>query len=169
MTQRKPQGMTFETWVEQQIRRAADEGAFEGLSLAGKPLPRRDREKSSYEWALEWARREEDDVAAMLPTGLALRKEREQLPGLIAQQTSEVAVRALVQAHNERVDQYYRRPVEGVWVPVGMADVEEVVAEWRRARPPTVPAPLPEPTAPRPSGRRWWGRRRAFFRAGRTR
>ena len=37
MTQRKPQGMTFETWVEQQIRRAADEGAFEGLSLTGKP------------------------------------------------------------------------------------------------------------------------------------
>ena len=114
MTERKPQGMTFETWVEQQIRRAHEEGAFEGLSLTGKPLPRRAREKTSYEWALEWARREEADVAAMLPTGLALRKEREELPALIAQQSSEVAVRALVQAHNERVDQYYRRPVDGV-------------------------------------------------------
>ncbi len=119
MTERKPQGMTFETWVEQQIRRAADEGAFEGLSLAGKPLPRRDREKSSYEWALEWARREEGEVGAMLPTGLALRKEREELPALIARQTSEDAVRALVVAHVERVDQYYRQPVDGVWVPVG--------------------------------------------------
>ena len=69
MTERKPEGMSFETWVEQQIRRAHDEGAFEGLSMAGKPLPRRDREKSSYEWALEWARREEADVGAMLPTG----------------------------------------------------------------------------------------------------
>ena len=161
MTQRKPTGMSFETWVEQQIRRARDDGAFDGLSLTGKPLPRRDREKSSFEWALEWAAREEADVAAMLPTGLALRKEREELPALIARQTSEVAVRALVQAHNERVDQYYRRPVEGVWVPVGMADVEEVVADWRRTHPVAAAAPPPAaPPAP-PSRRRGWWRRRA--------
>jgi hypothetical protein len=158
MTQRKPQGMSFETWVEQQIRRAGDEGAFEGLSLTGKPLPRRDREKTSYEWALEWARREEADVGAMLPTGLALRREREELPALIARQTSEIAVRALVEAHNARVDQYYRRPVEGVWVPVGMADVEEMVAEWRRTRP-APPPELPPPAAPTARRRGWWRRR----------
>ncbi|WP_222268141.1 J-domain-containing protein [Modestobacter marinus] len=160
MTQRKPTGMTFETWVEQRIRRARDDGAFEGLSLAGKPLPRLDREKSSFEWALEWAAREEADVTAMLPTGLALRKEREELPALIARQTSEIAVRALVEAHNARVDQYYRRPVEGVWVPVGMADVEEMVARWREDRPapPAVAAPPPAPSVAR---RRWWARRRA--------
>ncbi len=159
MTQRKPPGMTFETWVEQQIRRAEEQGAFEGLSLAGKPLPRLDREKTSLEWALEWAAREEADVTAMLPTGLALRKEREELPALIARQTSEVAVRALVAAHNARVDQYYRRPVEGVWVPVGMADVEELVARWREDRP-ALPAAAPPPPAPPVVRRRWWSRRR---------
>jgi len=159
MTQRKPTGVSFETWVEQQIRRAEEDGAFQGLSLTGKPLPRRDREKSSFEWALEWAAREEADVAAMLPTGLALRKEREELPALLARQTAEVAVRALVEAHNARVDQYYRRPVEGVWVPVGMADVAELVDRWRAARPttPAVAAPSPPPPAAR---RRWWSRRR---------
>jgi DnaJ-like protein len=160
MTERKPSGMSFETWVEQQIRRAQDEGAFEGLSLAGRPLPRREREKSSYEWALEWARREEADVAGMLPSGLALRKEREELPALIARQTSEVAVRALVEAHNARVDEYYRRPVEGVWVPVGMADVEAVVAEWRRTRPAQPPAPAVPPAVPPPPRRRRWLRLR---------
>ena len=159
MTERKPAGMSFETWVEQQIRRAQDEGAFEGLSLAGRPLPRRDREKSSYEWALEWARREEADVAGMLPSGLALRKEREELPALIARQTSEVAVRALVEAHNARVDQYYRRPVEGVWVPVGMADVDAMVDQWRRMRPVPQPTPAVPPATP-PSGRRRWLRPR---------
>jgi hypothetical protein len=159
MTERKPQGMSFESWVEQQIRRAHDQGAFEGLSLTGKPLPRRDREKSSYVWALVWARREEGDVGAMLPTGLALRKEREELPALIARQTSEDAVRALVETHNARVDQYYRRPVEGVWVPVGMADVEETVAEWRRNRP--APDPDQSPPPPVPAARRRWWRRRA--------
>ena len=161
MTERKPEGMSFETWVEQQIRRAHDEGAFEGLSMAGKPLPRRDREKSSYEWALEWARREEADVGAMLPTGLALRREREELPALVARQTSEDAVRALVETHNERVDQYYRRPVEGVWVPVGMADVDAVLEEWRRSRP-LVPVAPPTPPTPGPPARRrgWWRRGR---------
>ena len=158
MTQRKPTGVSFETWVEQQIRRAEEDGAFEGLSLAGKPLPRRDREKSSFEWALEWAAREEADVAAMLPTGLALRKEREELPALLARQTSEAAVRALVEAHNARVDQYYRRPVEGVWVPVGMADLDVELAAWRANRPAVEPAPAPAADAP--TRRRRWLRRR---------
>jgi hypothetical protein len=157
MTERKPPGMSFETWVDSQITRAREEGAFEGLDGAGKPLPRRVREQTSYDWALEWAKRENADVAGMLPTGLALRKEREELPARVARQTSEAAVRDLVAAHNARVDQYYRRPVEGVWVPVGMADVEDVLDEWRRTR----PAPAPEPPAevPQPTRRRGWWRR----------
>jgi hypothetical protein len=157
MTQRKPAGMSFETWIDDQITRAREDGAFDGLDGAGKPLPRRAREQTSYDWALEWAKRENADVVGMLPTGLALRKEREELPALVARQTSEDAVRALVEAHNARVDQYYRRPVEGVWVPVGMADPDEVVEEWRRARPPTPPEP---PVAPAPPSRRraWWRR-----------
>ncbi|MCZ2822863.1 MULTISPECIES: DnaJ family domain-containing protein [unclassified Modestobacter] len=57
MTERKPEGMSFETWVEHQISQARERGDLEGLAGAGKPLPRRDREKTTYEWALEWARR----------------------------------------------------------------------------------------------------------------
>jgi len=158
MTERKPDGMSFQTWVDEQIARAQREGAFDGLDGAGKPLPRRDRDKTSYEWALEWARREEADVAAMMPTGLALRKEREELPARVARQPTEELARAVVEAHNARVDQYYRRPVEGPWIPVGMPDVEELVAEWRRTRPPVVPEP--PATAPAPSRRRAWWRRR---------
>ncbi|MGY5882981.1 DnaJ family domain-containing protein [Modestobacter lacusdianchii] len=158
MTERKPEGMTFESWVEHQIVQARERGDLEGLAGAGKPLPRRDREKSSYEWALEWAKREEADVAAMLPTGLALRKEREELPARVARQPTEELARAVVEAHVARVDQYYRRPVEGPWVPVGMPDVEEVVAEWRRTRPAVVPEPVAPALAP---PRRRWLRRRA--------
>ena len=159
MTQRKPPGMSFETWVDSQIARAREDGAFDGLAGAGKPLPRRVREQTSYDWALEWAKRENADVVGMLPAGLALRKEREELPALVARQTSEAAVIALVAAHNARVDQYYRQPVDGVWVPVGMADVDEVLDAWRRSRPPVPPAPLPLPeTVSRRRG--WWRRRR---------
>jgi hypothetical protein len=158
MTQRKPAGMSFETWIDSQIARAREEGAFDGLDGAGKPLPRRAREQTSYDWALEWAKRENADVAGMLPSGLALRKEREELPALVARQTSEAAVRAVVGAHVARVDRYYRQPVEGPWVPVGMPDVEEMVAEWHRTRP--APPPVgPAPSPVRAVRRRWWRRR----------
>jgi Domain of unknown function (DUF1992) len=158
MTERKPAGMSFETWIESQINRARDEGAFDDLDGAGKPLPRRTREETAYDWALAWAKRENADVAGMLPTGLALRKEREELPGVVARLPTEAGVRAVVEAHNARVDQYYRRPAENPWVPVGMADVEEVVAEWRRTRP-VVRQQDPAPPPPSPRRRRWLRRR----------
>ncbi|WP_249523031.1 DnaJ family domain-containing protein [Modestobacter marinus] len=159
MTERKPQGVSFESWVEHQIVQARERGDLEGLSGAGTPLPRRDREKSTYEWALEWARREEADVAAMLPTGLALRKEREELPARVARQPTEELARAVVEAHVARVDRYYRQPVEGPWIPVGMPDVQEMVAQWRLDRPPALPAP--ELPVPSPRRRRWLRRRAA--------
>jgi hypothetical protein len=154
--------MSFETWVESQIARAQEQGAFDRLAGAGKPLPRRDREETSYDWARSWAARENADVAGMLPTGLVLRKEREELPGVVARQPSEAAARAVVEAHNARVDRFYRRPQEGPFIPVGMADVDEMVAEWRRTRPVAAQAP-PEPPAPEGVARRRrrWLRRRA--------
>ena len=161
MTERKPDGMSFRTWVDEQIARAQRDGAFDGLDGAGKPLPRRDREKTSYEWALEWARREEADVAAMMPTGLALRKEREDLPALVARQPTEERARAVVEAHNARVDQYYRRPVEGPWIPVGMADPDVELARWRELHPVVDAPPEPVVELPEPARRRGWWRRRA--------
>ena len=67
MTERKPPGMTFETWIDHQITQAQERGAFEGLEGVGRPLPQRVREQTSYEWALEWARRRHGAITA-LPT-----------------------------------------------------------------------------------------------------
>jgi hypothetical protein len=159
MTERKPTGMSFETWIDNQIARAREDGAFDGLDGAGKPLPRRAREQTSYDWALEWAKRENADVIGMLPSGLALRKQREELPALVARQPTEELARAVVEAHVAQVDQYYRRPVDGPWVPVGMPDVEEMLVEWRRIHPAVEPgrrAPTPAP----PRRRSWWRRTR---------
>jgi DnaJ homologue, subfamily C, member 28, conserved domain len=39
VTERKPAGVRFETWVERQIRDAQERGEFENLPGAGKPLP----------------------------------------------------------------------------------------------------------------------------------
>jgi DnaJ homologue, subfamily C, member 28, conserved domain len=158
MTERKPPGMSFETWVDQQINQARSRGAFDGLAGAGRPLPRRAREQTSYDWALEWARRENGGVVeGMLPPGLALRKERDELPGVVQRLPSEAAVRELVAAFNARVEALWRRPMDPPDVVAGLADLDALLAHWRANRPPP-PAVVPEPPAP---PRRRWFRRRA--------
>ena len=160
MTQRKPPGMSFETWVDQQITQAQARGEFDGLAGAGKPLPKWSPDEGAYEWVVAKARKENLDVFGMLPPGLALRKEREDLPGRAAVLPSEAAVRALGEDFNERVQAFWRRPQESRWSPVpGLADVEDLVAAWLRTR----PEPAPEPAAVPPSTpprRRWWRRPR---------
>jgi hypothetical protein len=159
MTERKPLGMSFETWVDSQISRARDRGEFDDLAGAGKPLPRRTAEESAYAWVLAKARQENIDVLGMLPPALALRKEREDLPRRVVGLPSEAAVRALVGDFNERVELFWRQPQEGPAVPVGLADVETLVAVWLMGRPePAVVLPPVPPPAPR--------RRFRLFRRG---
>jgi len=51
MTERKPPGVSWESWFEEQIRQAQEGGAFENLPGAGKPLP--DLEESSGRRAMK--------------------------------------------------------------------------------------------------------------------
>jgi hypothetical protein len=154
MTERKPPGMSFETWVESQIARGVERGDFLGLEGAGKPLPRRSAADDAHEWVVQKARREGLDVGAMLPPGLALRRERDELPARAARLRTEAEVRALAEDYNARVQAFWRRPQESRWSPVpGLADVEALVAGWE-------PPPVPPPPAPAPARRRsrWWRR-----------
>jgi hypothetical protein len=158
MTERKPPGVSFETWVERQISKAQEAGSFDNLPGAGKPLPRRSDDDSVYEWVIAKARKENIDLFGMLPPGLALRKEREDLPQRAAALPSEAAVRALAEDFNARVAAHWRRPALRADVVPGMADVDEIVADWLRNRPPAEPVPAPPPR------RRWLDRWRSARR-----
>ena len=160
MTERKPPGMSFETWVDTQISQGLARGEFDGLEGAGKPLSRAALDETGYEWVVAKARRENLDLLGMLPPGLALRKERDDLPRRAEALPSEAAVRALAKDYDDRVRAFWRRPQESRWSPVpGLCDVEALVAGWRQSR----PAPEP-PTPPRavPQTLPWWRR----FRRG---
>jgi hypothetical protein len=160
MTERKPPGMSFETWVGNQISRSIARGDFERLPGAGRPLPGLDREETAYDWAVAKARREGVDTAAMLPPGLALRRERDELPDRAARLASEAEVRALAEDYNARVAAFWRRPQESRWSPVpGLADVEALVSGWHRHRPPE-PPPAPRVETAPPRRRLPWLRRR---------
>lgn len=158
MTERKPVGMPFETWVERQIAQAQARGAFDNLPGAGKPLPRRSEDEAVYEWVVAKARKENIDLFGMLPPGLALRKEREDLPHRADALPSEAAVRALAEDFNGRVAQQWRRPQLRADVVPGMADVDELVAGWLRTRPAAEPVSSPLLPPPR---RRWLDRWRS--------
>ncbi|MBK1782717.1 J-domain-containing protein [Prauserella cavernicola] len=156
MTERKPPGVDFESWVEKQIREAQERGEFEDLPGAGKPLPGRDRPVEEQWWLRDYLRREGLPADALLPTPLQLRKEVEQLPDTVASLASETAVRDTISALNRRIANWLRSgtgPRVHV-VPVDDAAADELVETWRRARAEhSAPAP-----AERAERRRWWRR-----------
>jgi DnaJ-like protein len=158
MTERKPPGMSFETWVDRQITQAQERGAFDGLAAAGKPLPDLDRDETSHDWALKWARRQQEDVTGMLPPALALRRERDRMPDVVPELPSEAAVRALAEDYNDRVRAFWRRPQEGPPVVPGLADADALVRLWHATRPPPLPAPAIMAPEPRRRRRRWFRR-----------
>lgn len=78
MTERKPPGMSFTSWIDQQVNEAAERGAFDDLPGAGKPLSRQG-EFDGQTWLREYVRREGGSPQDCLPTPLRLRKEIERL------------------------------------------------------------------------------------------
>ena len=134
MTERKPSGVSFEGWIEYQIRRGQEAGAFDNLAGAGKPLPGIDRPRGELDWVANYARRENLDVLPMLPPSLALAKELEDLPEKLAREHSETRVRAIVEDLNARIREAHRRPQVGPPLWAMPVDVERVVSQWRERR-----------------------------------
>ena len=164
MSERKPAGETFESWVEKQVREAVERGEFDGLPGAGKPIRGLDQPFSGEEWAARLARREGLDLAAMLPPHLAFRRERAALEAEVPELASEAHVREVVADFNARLLAEYRRPQLGTPLATPLLDEEESVAAWAAAHPEPPRPPEPEPPpAPRSRWRRWWplGRGRA--------
>jgi hypothetical protein len=158
MTERKPPGVSFENWVDQQIRESMDKGGFENLPGAGKPI--KDLETPYDElWVKRKLKAEGVPTDELLPTPLKLRKEIEELPARVAKLHGERSVRELVKDLNERIHDWIRLPLGGPPVHVTPIDVEEVVARWRQDRAARAAATTETAAlASKPPRRRWWHR-----------
>ena len=171
MTERKPQGMSFTSWIDQQIADAERRGVFDNLPGAGKPLPDRGDEDFGQSWLRQWVQREGVPVDEMLPPPLRLRKKRELLARRAPGMRSEQDVRDAVAALNQEIMEWRRIPV-GPPIFVPLVDEDAMVGLWRDAYP---AAPPPgEATDAAPAGRTsdgpdagpgrsrgpWWRRRR---------
>lgn len=130
VTDRKPPGVSFETWVEKQIRESQERGDFENLPGTGKPLPKRGGD--ALDWVAQKLREENVDVTGLLPPSLAIPKEIEQLPTRLAKERSEARVREIVEDLNARIRATHAAPQVGPPLRARPLDVDEVVATWRR-------------------------------------
>jgi Domain of unknown function (DUF1992) len=119
----------YESRIDRAIREAQERGEFDDLPGLGKRLPDDYAEYDEQWWIRGLAKRE--SLVAALPPALALRREVEDLPAVVAKKSSEAAVRATVVDLNERILRARRGPVDGPPVSMNTVDVEHVVRLWR--------------------------------------
>jgi hypothetical protein len=160
MTERKPPGIAFESWIDKQIREAQDRGEFDDLPGAGKPIPGQGEPDNEFWWVKEYIRREGLSTEALLPTPLRLRKEIERLPETVDGLRTEQAVRDVVSKLNLRIVDWLRTP-SGPQVHVAPVNADDVVQQWRATRhvaaQPATAAVSNDEKPPKPA--RWWRRR----------
>src|SRR4051794_9290286 len=99
MASRKPPGVGWESWVDQQIREAQERGEFDDLPGHGKPLPDVDLARDEMWWVRKKLQREN---VSYTPPAFALRVEVDEARKSIAEASTEAQVRDLVAAINER-------------------------------------------------------------------
>jgi hypothetical protein len=132
MTERKPLGTSWETWIEARIRVAIEKGVFDNLPGTGKPLPHLGQEYDPLWWVKQLVQREQ---ISMLPPALELLRKVEKELATIEKLDDEATVRRRVAALNVEIAKVNATVVEGPPTRLGTLDVDQVVARWRRTRP----------------------------------
>lgn len=135
MTQRKPPQLSFETWIDHQIRDAEQRGLFEQLPGAGKPQANLAEAEDPMWWAKQLLRRED---VSILPPAIEVRVRAHKLREVLADFPSERALREAAEALNADIRRVNRMASEGPPTSQAPLDVEELVAAWRAARDPGV-------------------------------
>lgn len=166
MTERKPPGMRFDSWIDQQVRDAERRGLFKDLPGKGKPLNiKANGGDFGQAWVRDYAMREGVPAEEFLPMPLRLRREAERLADAVPGMRTEEEVREAVSDLNRRIVQWRKIP-DGPPIHVRLVNKDEMIERWRAAEKARTarPAPLPEPGSARPARtpsrwRRLWRRR----------
>jgi hypothetical protein len=133
MTERKPPGVGFQSWVERQIQDAMERGEFDNLPGAGKPIADLDKPHDELWWIKDKLRREN---LSYLPATLALRKEAEDALAAALRARSEAEVRRILAAINRKILDGNRKAASGPPLNLMPFDVERIVAGWRERQDP---------------------------------
>ena len=163
MTERKPPGLSWESWTEKQIEEGRRAGLFDGLDGQGKPIDGLDGPHDEEWWIKAKLRREKIDY---LPPTIAIRGERDAAVAAALDAASEADARRILEQVNDRIRYVNSHTVSGPPSSVWVVDVDSVLERWRAAHPePPASAHWDAPAAvdagPRPRRSvRWWRRAR---------
>src|SRR5258705_12022346 len=100
MSQKKPAGKSWESFIEQQIREAMEAGAFDNLEGKGQPLRDLGREYDPDWWAKKLVEREK---VSLTPPALALRRDVEQALERLPRMRDEAQGRRTLEALNAQI------------------------------------------------------------------
>jgi len=139
MTERKPPGKSWDSWIEALIGEAKAEGAFDDLEGKGRPIPGLDAPYDPDWWTKKLLEREK---LSLLPPALEIRAKAERALEQIWRLRGEGEVRQRVSAINAEIVRANRTAVEGPPTNLASLDLDTVLAEWRRRR-----ATLPRPSS----------------------
>ena len=131
MSQKKPPGVSWESFVERQIREAQEAGAFDNLPGFGKPLAELDEPDDDLWWVKSLLKRER---LSILPPSLEILRTVEEGLQAIAGLRQEEDVRRAVAQLNEKIRKANFAITWGPPSTVGLLDANEVVARWRDGR-----------------------------------
>jgi hypothetical protein len=100
MTQKKPPNMSWESFVERQIREAQDSGEFDNLPGIGKPIAELDKPDDELWWVKNLLKRER---LSILPPSLEILRTVERKLENIFRLRDEEQVRRAVGRLNEQI------------------------------------------------------------------
>lgn len=131
MTERKPPGVGWESWIDRQIREATGRGEFDDLPGTGKPIP--DLDKPFDE--MGWVRRKLKSEGLTYQTpSVALRNDAHEALEAASRAGSEAEVREIIESINGRIRDANRTGIPGPSLMLRPFDIERVVREWREQR-----------------------------------
>lgn len=159
MTERKPPGVSWQTWIDSQIDDAQANGEFDDLPGYGKPLAGIDRPRDELWWVRDKLRREEVEY---LPPALAIRREAEQAEQQALAAPTQAEAERILDEINAKIRYLNSHTIDGPPTTLMPLDVDEVLDRWRAQHPPPPERASGESAGPRRSegpelGRRpWW-------------
>lgn len=128
MTQKKPANVSWESFVERQIREAQEAGEFDDLPGFGKPIAEMDEPDDELWWVKNLLKRER---LSILPPSLEILRTVEREIESILKLRREDEVRRAVGRLNLQIRKANFAITWGPASTIGPLNVEEVVAQWR--------------------------------------
>jgi len=125
---RKVPGKSWESYADFLVRKAEEEGAFENLPGAGKPLDGIDGPYDENWWIKAFLKRE---GLSILPESLRFKAELHGEVEKLWRLFTEADVRRKVGELNARIRAMNARFVEGPALNLSPFDIEETVRRWR--------------------------------------